>query len=439
MKTLIVMRHGKALPPTQGQRDEDRSLAKAGMVALRARLPHMLGLLEPIDGATRIWTSPALRARQTAELLEEALGEMPVGLAGKIEPHDCLWRQDVDTFVAELRDGDAEAVFAVGHAPFVEDVVERLAGSTPPFSTGALCCLEVRDATEAEDLPGRDAGRVLWFAEGPRSKDWDTLVSLQEAIAAVAVDIEHYFAAFLTDPDDIENIHRFRTRSRSLRSLIAFIKPWQNRQQNAETQAILKEIVGHTSLLRELDVFEKQARSNPDSSPKLIKFCKRAAATERTEVLRYFSSKQVARAFGHAMGLAKHVAWKRRCLRGGLPAKDVRRRFDDLVASVSADLESLRLSDEERTHDVRKRAKRARYVSERFQAVVGADAAEIAKGMMAHQDDLGDVCDARANIRLIQEFLQSDLPDVVVWELNLLRARNEEYLYAVLRADEGKR
>ena len=437
MKTLIVMRHGKALPPTQGQRDEDRSLSEAGVLALRARLPHMLGLLEPIEGTSRIWTSPALRACQTSGLLEEALHDLPVSLAKTVEPHDSLWRQDVDAFVGELRDGDAEAVFAVGHAPFVEDVVERLAGSTPPFSTGALCCLEVRDADDGAEGAGL-TGRVLWFAQGPRSKDWGTLVSLQEAITATAADVEHYFGAFLAEPDDIENIHRFRTRTRSLRSLIAFIKPWQNRQQNAETQAILKEIVGHTSLLRELDVFEKQARSNPDSSPKLIKFCKRAAATERTEVLRYFSSKQVARAFGHAMGLAKHVAWKRRCLRGGLPAKDVRRRFDDLVASVSADLESLRLSDEERTHDVRKRAKRARYVSERFQAVVGADAAEIAKGMMAHQDDLGDVCDARANVRLIQEFLQRDLPDVVIWELNLLRARNEEYLYAVLRADESR-
>ena len=57
---------------------------------------------------------------------------------------------------------------------------------------------------------------------------------------------------------------------------------------------------------------------------------------------------------------------------------------------------------------------------------------------MAHQDNLGDVCDARANIRLINEFLERDLPETVVWELTLLRAQNETFLYSTLKAAEAK-
>ena len=69
--------------------------------------------------------------------------------------------------------------------------------------------------------------------------------------------------------------------------------------------------------------------------------------------------------------------------------------------------------------------------------ILGPDAVEIAKGMMAHQDHLGEVCDARANIRLINEFLERKLPETLVWELTLLRAQNETFLYSTLKASEA--
>ena len=115
----------------------------------------------------------------------------------------------------------------------------------------------------------------------------------------------------------------------------------------------------------------------------------------------------------------------------------VRKRFDALIESVKAELADLRLSDEEQTHDVRKRAKRARYVAEFNESILGEDAVDIAEGMMAHQDSLGDVCDARANIRLIDEFLQRDLPEPLVWELTLMRAQNETLLFSTLKANEA--
>jgi CHAD domain-containing protein len=138
------------------------------------------------------------------------------------------------------------------------------------------------------------------------------------------------------------------------------------------------------------------------------------------------------------MASARHIAWKKRYVKNGLPQSVVRKRFDALIESVKADLAVLRLSDEEQTHDVRKRAKRARYVAEFNESILGTDAVDIARGMMAHQDNLGDVCDARANIRLISEFLQRDLPEPVVWDLTLMRAQNETFLYSALKADEAR-
>ena len=358
------MRHGKAMPAEQGQRDAERRLTEAGALALEAQLPRMLRLLRVHGRRGQIWVSPAVRACQTAELLAKALQGRGIELDGKIRRIDSLWRQNVDEFLAELQATDADLVFAVGHIPFVEEVVEELADATP---------------------------------------------------------------------DDIETIHRFRTFSRTLRSLLAFIKPWQNREENAEAQVILRDIVRHTSRLRELDVLERNARLNPNSSPGLLAFCKAEAARERAKVRKILKSKQVTRSFERAMELSKHIAWRKRVARDGLSAELIRARFDALVASVSADLAVVELSDAERTHDVRKRAKRARYVSEYCQDILGPDAVQIALGMMAHQDKLGDVCDARANIRLIDESLGRRLPKAAARELKSLRAENETFLYTTLK------
>ncbi|MBP3893353.1 MAG: CHAD domain-containing protein [Atopobiaceae bacterium] len=438
MKTLVVMRHGKAMPLEPGQQDADRSLTKAGVMALEARLPHMLRLLET-QGAVQIWTSPAKRTRQTAKLLEQALKDASIPLAKRIEVHSCLWEQDVDEFLADLYASGAECIFAVGHIPFAEDIVEELTGSTPSFSPGALGCVEVHFADEetGEGTPSQDNGRLLWFAQGPVAARWNTLVQLQQAITATAEAIEDRCEAFFADPEDIETIHRFRTNIRTLRSLLAFIKPWQNAKQNAETQAILREIVRYTSLQRELDVFEKQARANPDSSPELLAFCKKQASAERSKVRKVLASKRVSKAFKKAMTLAKNIKWKKRYVEYGLSVDVIRARFDKLIASVSSDIASLRLSDEEQTHEVRKRAKRARYVAEFNEAILGTDAIEIAESMMSHQDNLGDKCDARANIRLVGEFLQNDLQRPLAWELTMIRAQNEIFLYNALRESEA--
>ena len=439
MKTLIVMRHGEAMAPEEGQHDADRSLTDAGIMALEARLPHMIRLLETGDDTIQIWTSPAKRARQTAKLLENALKDNGVALEKRIEAHSCLWEQDCNEFLADLHDSGNTYIVAVGHNPFAEDIVEELTGSTPSFAPGALSCLEVHLAdVAAEDAEARrDHARLQWFVQGPDPMPWKTLAQLQGAITATALAIEDRREAFFADPKDIETIHRFRTNTRTLRSLIAFIAPWQDAKQNAKIQTILKEIVGYTSRQRELDVFEKQARTNPDSSPELLEFCKKQASDERAKVLKALKSKRTRKAFDTAMALAKDVAWRKHYVKHGLPESVVRSRFDTMIESVGSELDTLRLSDEEQTHDVRKRAKRARYVAEFNTGILGEDAAEIAKNMMAHQDSLGDVCDARANIGLINEFLKQDLPEPLVWELTLMRAQNETVLFSALKASEA--
>ena len=87
----------------------------------------------------------------------------------------------------------------------------------------------------------------------------------------------------------------------------------------------------------------------------------------------------------------------------------------------------------EKTHDVRKSAKRVRYDAEKFSALVGDDAVDVAKDMTAHQDNLGAICDARVNIDIINGIDVDSLPEPVAWDLAFLRAQNETFLYSTLR------
>lgn len=434
-KTLVVMRHGKAMPCEQGQNDKDRKLTTAGIMALEARLPYMLRLFEANGNTAQVWASPAKRARQSAGLLKKALQKNHVKLAKGLEIHDSLWEQDVEAFLQDLRSSASEYIFAVGHVPFVEEIVDELTGATPAFSTGALACMELHlaDADNKDDKLDQDKARLLWFAQGPVAARWETLNQFQAIMSSTVDAIEERRNAFFATPTDTETIHRFRTNIRTLRSFLAFIKPWQDARQNATTQEILKEVVRYTSLLRELDVLEKQVRANPDSSAKLIAFCEKEASAERAKVLKILGSKRVSRIFKKAMELSRNIVWRQQYVERGLPKEAVRARFDVMVESVKVDLAVVKISDDEQTHDVRKRAKRARYVAEFSPALLGEDALVIAKGMMAHQDILGDVCDARANIRLISGFLERDLPKSVKRDLTRMREQNEDFLKHALK------
>ena len=435
-KTFVLMRHGKALPAADGQQDIERPLSEAGRRALRASLPNQLAMLDK-DDRVSIWSSPALRAQQSAELLECALGKRRITIIGGIEEHPSLWDQDEAKFLSELRDADEGTVFAVGHNPFVESLAKNLTGAEIPCATGGLVCLSVEypDDTANERSDSAENARLPWFSQGPVSQRWKTLVQLENTMRKAADTVEAKRDAFFENPDDIETLHKFRVSIRTLRSLIAFVKPWQNAQQNSETQALLREIVGYTSKQRELDVFAQQARESAVASEELAGFCEGEAACHRKRVLSALESKRLAKKLQRGLSLARSITWKKGVVQNGLADSEVRERFDALVSSLEDELAVLRLSEFEHTHDVRKRAKRARYAAENFKEILGEDAVDIAKGMTSHQDSLGAVCDARVNIALINEFLKRDVSEHVSWELTLLRAQNETFLYSALRDD----
>lgn len=157
-KVVVLVRHGKAEARGTGA-DVDRKLTSAGASALAAAFPRTFSLVEAHpEGGLELWTSPAVRARQTSDEVARALGADPSLAAG----HTSLLEQDEASFREELSACQAHTVVAVGHVPFMDEVCRDLCGVPLTFATGGVAAIELA-------APGERFGRLLWFVQGPRS------------------------------------------------------------------------------------------------------------------------------------------------------------------------------------------------------------------------------------------------------------------------------
>ena len=441
---LVFMRHGKAKHLVEDdltsdtdfeQADLKRDLTRAGRISLVKTLPNALKLI-PREARVRIWASPANRAAQTAQLVRDACAKLGVQSLSEVETVDELWTGDLEAVLHKAWSCDDDIVIAVGHIPFVEDAVEHLTGASIAFETGALAAVDLAGAPERVNSPVYP--RLLWFVQGPVSQRWKTLSDVEDILQAKAADVQSRLDAFFADPDDIETAHKLRVSIRTLRSLVAFVSPWQKRSQNKAIQNDLRDVVLRTSRLRELDVFAQQAAEEENVTPEFVEFCYGKAAGERKHTITVLSSKKTKRHLKHAFEQIGHIAWRSDVRSHGLGVAEMRESFDSLIAKTEEELATLDLTDVERTHHVRKQAKRARYDAENFGALIGEDTLGIAKSMTDHQDNLGAICDARVNIALADAFLAENPPESVAWDLTLFRAKNETFLYTTLREASRK-
>ena len=151
---LVLIRHGEAKSKKLGMTDFERELTEEGAEALREAFPKHLSLVE-VDEGTELWTSTAIRAKQTSAIANETLG------IECVREFDDLYEQDQFAFLSALSQTDATTVVAVGHIPFMEDVCARLTGVYLGFAEGAAACVEILDTESMSRV------RLLWFVQGP--------------------------------------------------------------------------------------------------------------------------------------------------------------------------------------------------------------------------------------------------------------------------------
>ena len=132
---LILVQHGDSLP---AEADPERSLSAKG----RADVARLAAFLKGRAQVARIWHSGKPRARQTAELLDAA-----VGTGARVEARPGIDPLDpVEAVAAEVQGWEEDALVA-GHQPFMGKLVARLVrGTAEPevvrFDPGTAICLE---------------------------------------------------------------------------------------------------------------------------------------------------------------------------------------------------------------------------------------------------------------------------------------------------------
>jgi phosphohistidine phosphatase len=132
MKTLILMRHAKSSWKDHNLDDSERPLKKRGK-----KDAEYIGkrLVDKELIPQKIFSSPAKRARRTAEII---LGETKVDVP--LELVDQFYMAEVPIFydfIKSLPD-DLERVMIIGHNPGLESLVQVLSGQIESMSTAAL-------------------------------------------------------------------------------------------------------------------------------------------------------------------------------------------------------------------------------------------------------------------------------------------------------------
>ncbi len=152
MKTLLILRHGKAQPDAP-RGDHARELIERGRLDTTAMGAHILAVAGMPDA---VITSDTARALQTAELAAEATG-FPVPLT--LEP--AIYEAGPRTLLALVRKlpDQLDSVLLVGHNPGFEELADALSGRdgavTLPTAGLAILEFDVASWDEAREGTGR--------------------------------------------------------------------------------------------------------------------------------------------------------------------------------------------------------------------------------------------------------------------------------------------
>lgn len=151
---LYLIRHGVAADGSEHISDADRPLTREGVKKFHRTVEGFMTLDPPID---LIFSSPFLRARQTADILAhqiEAAQRYPIS----VRISDCLAPpDDLQTFLSNVRtiNPAARGVAAIGHEPILSRWIAGLCAQGHgafEMKKGAIAGMELSSDMHSAEL-----------------------------------------------------------------------------------------------------------------------------------------------------------------------------------------------------------------------------------------------------------------------------------------------
>lgn len=133
---IILIRHEKAEALQEGKTDRERHLTDSGVLAMQAVVPALKAHLG--TAPVLLWMSPAVRARETATVIIEALDLEPA------TEHDFIYTGEFAKFEAALVDldvSDDAKLLIFGHEPTLSDWIHKLTGEHVKMKKGDMASL----------------------------------------------------------------------------------------------------------------------------------------------------------------------------------------------------------------------------------------------------------------------------------------------------------
>ena len=429
VKTLVLVRHGKTEDVSETGLDVDRKLTASGIRALEVSFPRTFALLGD-EPEVAIWSSPAVRALQTAGVVAEAVD------AGSIDVHQSLYDQDVDAVIAELTEQiptlDCGVLVLVGHVPFMNELSMRLTDVELRFSKGAAAAIALD-----EGKPTEKGCTLRWFVAGPAAFSWDAMAIVEDQVQELAVCLSDALDDFLAEPDDPEALRDFRVNLRRLRSVLTFLTPWLAKKQVRRNTEDLRGLLDATTRLREIDILSAtvdglvEAGELGDNSL-LPVACAKERQIELEGVLALMKKRHVKRDLHSLADEVPTVRWKGRALDFGLGAENFQAHFDEELEGADGVLFGLDLHDPQSVHDARSNAKDLHFVASRLAAVLGDERSQASEYFDNIQGELGALCDAQRNERLANEYSTSPRFRGVRADLGVVARDQAEVASAIL-------
>lgn len=171
---LYFIRHGVAIDRRPDFSDSDRYLTKSGRHKLRTHYPYLLN--EFSDNSCVVWSSPFVRAVQTAEILSYCCR------LNTIEIRDFIVFGSVRDLILSighllLYEPDLNSLVVVGHEPHLGSWTEILTGERLYYKKGAVTKIRINPADVRNNKPFEN--KIPFDAEFIWHKSVKELINLQ--------------------------------------------------------------------------------------------------------------------------------------------------------------------------------------------------------------------------------------------------------------------